>query len=309
MKKLLLAQPMGFCAGVVRAINTVNMALKKWGPPIYVKHEIVHNRHIIDDFCKKGVVFIEDLETVPEGSKFIYSAHGISPEVRDIAKKRNLLEIDATCGLVTKIHSAVKRFYQKGFKIVLIGHKNHVEIIGIKGEVPEVFIVETVDDVKSLPFSSDEPVFYITQTTLSLDDVEPISQAILRRYAKAQTLPSSSMCYATVNRQRALTAILNVVDLVIVIGDIQSSNSTRLCELGLRRGIPSYLINDVQDLHHDFLKDVNVVGLTAGASSPEYLIRQCIERLFDLGVTSVQDAIYTQEDVFFQLPKEVFITN
>lgn len=309
MKKLLLAQPMGCCAGVVRAINTVNMALKKWGPPIYVKHEIVHNRHIVNDFRKKGVIFIEDLEMVPEGSKLIYSAHGIPPEIRDIAKKRNLLEIDATCGLVTKIHSAVKRFYQKGFKIVLIGHKNHVEIIGIKGEVPEVFIVETVDDVKTLPISPDEPVFYITQTTLSLDDVEPISQAILTRYAQAQTLPSFSTCYATVNRQRALKAILNVVDLVIVIGDVKSSNSTRLYELGLRRGVPSYLINDAQDLHDDFLNDVNVVGLTAGASSPEYLIEKCIERLFDLGITSAQDAIYTQEDVFFQLPKEVFITN
>lgn len=307
MKKLILAQPRGFCAGVIRAINTVNMALEKWGKPIYVKHEIVHNRHIVEDFRKKGVIFVEDLMDVPEGSKIIYSAHGISPEIRLLAKKRNLLEIDATCGLVTKIHSAVKRFYHKGFKIILIGHKNHVEIIGIKGEVPEVFIVEKVEDVGNLPFSCDEHVFYVTQTTLSLDDIKSILEAILKKYPKAKTLPSSSICYATVNRQRALKAILNKVDLVVVIGDTKSSNSTRLYELGLKRGIPSYLINNVEDLHDDFLKDVSVIGLTAGASSPENLIEACIQRLFDLGITSVEDAIYSQEDVFFQLPKEVLI--
>lgn len=305
MKKLILAQPRGFCAGVIRAINTVNMALEKWGAPIYVKHEIVHNRHVIDDFCKRGVIFVEDLMDVPENSKIIYSAHGVSPEVRLLAKKRNLIEIDATCGLVTKIHSAVKRYYHRGFKIILIGHKNHVEVIGIKGEVPEVFVVEELDDVKKLSFSSNENVFYITQTTLSLDDVKPISRAILEKYPRALTLPSSSICYATVNRQKALKSILSIVDLVIVVGDIKSSNSTRLYELGLKRGVSSYLVNNVEELKDNFLDNANVVGLTAGASSPEDLIESCIQKLFDLGITYVENAIYSQEDVFFRLPKEV----
>src|SRR4029079_2156716 len=200
--KLLLSKPRGFCAGVERAIETVEKALSLWGAPIYVKHEIVHNKHVVDGLKAKGAIFIEDLNDVPIGARLIYSAHGVSPAVREHAKKRNLIEIDATCGLVTRVHSAVKRFAAQGHQIILISPRNHVEIIGTAGEAPDVTtIVESVEDVASLTFSQDVKLFYITQTTLSLDDVKDITEALIRKYPKIETLPSSSICYATTNRQ------------------------------------------------------------------------------------------------------------
>ncbi|MCB1134823.1 MAG: 4-hydroxy-3-methylbut-2-enyl diphosphate reductase, partial [Chlamydiia bacterium] len=200
--KLLLSKPRGFCAGVERAIETVERALELWGAPIYVEHEIVHNKHVVERLRSKGAVFIEDLDVVPEGERLIYSAHGVSPAVREQAKARGLVEIDATCGLVTRVHSAVKRFAAQGFQIVLIGHRNHVEIQGTAGEAPgATHIVETPEEVASLPFSPEQPLFYITQTTLSIDDVAPIVRALKERYPGIVTLPSSSICYATTNRQ------------------------------------------------------------------------------------------------------------
>ncbi len=302
--KLLLASPRGFCAGVVRAIDTVKKALELWGAPIYVKHEIVHNRHVVDALRKQGAIFIENLNEVPEGARLIYSAHGVSPQVREEAKQRKLIEIDATCGLVTRVHSAVKRFAEKEYQIILIGHASHVEIIGTAGEAPgKVTIVEKVEDVDKLPFKKDEKLFYITQTTLSLDDVKEITDHLQARYPAIETLPSSSICYATTNRQLALSEITEEADLILVVGDPQSSNSNRLRERAETRGVRSFLINDAKEISLDWLKDVSVVGLTAGASTPEDVVQRCIERLFALGVTQKEEIVFTTEDVFFQLPK------
>lgn len=304
--KLLLSKPRGFCAGVERAIETVEKALAIWGSPIYVKHEIVHNKHVVDGLRRKGAVFIEDVSEVPLGSRLIYSAHGVSPAVRDEAKKRNLIEIDATCGLVTRVHSAVKRFAASGHQIILIGHRNHVEIIGTAGEAPEVTtIVESVQDVQGLTFTQNEKLFYITQTTLSLDDVKEITEALIKKYPQIQTLPSSSICYATTNRQMALREITDVTDLVLVVGDPQSSNSNRLRELASNRGITSYLINDESEIDPTWMQNVKIIGLTAGASTPEGIVQACIQKLIDLGVKEVEDIVFTNEDVVFQLPKPI----
>lgn len=304
--KLLLSKPRGFCAGVERAIDTVEKALELWGAPIYVKHEIVHNRYVVDGLKAKGAVFIENIDDVPVGQRLIYSAHGVSPEVREQAKKRNLIEIDATCGLVTRVHSAVKRFALMGYKIILIGHKNHVEVIGTAGEAPSVTtIVESAQDVAALQFSHEEKLFYITQTTLSLDDVKDITEALIEKYPHIQTLPSSSICYATTNRQLALREITDMTDLVLVVGDPQSSNSNRLREVASKRGIPSYLINNQDEILPEWLEGVKTIGLTAGASTPEVIVQKCIEKLIHFGCTDVEDVIYTNEDVFFQLPKQV----
>lgn len=304
--KLLLSKPRGFCAGVVRAIETVEKALKLWGSPIYVKHEIVHNRHVVDRLKKMGAIFIEDVDSVPEGGRLIYSAHGVSPEVREHAKKRSLIEIDATCGLVTRVHSAVKRFAEKGYKIILIGHRTHVEIIGTAGEAPEVTtIVEDASDVEALNFDPDEKIFYITQTTLSLDDVKEITSALISKYPSVETLPSSSICYATTNRQMALGSIIQETDLILVVGDPQSSNSNRLRELGSKRSVPSYLINNENEIEPCWFEGVSTIGLTAGASTPEEIVQSCIKRLMELGVNEVQDVEFVKEDVMFQLPKQV----
>lgn len=306
--KLLLSKPRGFCAGVERAIETVEKALNLWGAPIYVKHEIVHNRHVVEGLRAKGAIFIEDVKDVPEGARLIYSAHGVSPAVREEAKGRNLIEIDATCGLVTRVHSAVKRFAAQGYQIILIGHRNHVEIIGTAGEAPDVTtVVESVEDVDNLKFSVSDPLFYITQTTLSLDDVKEITDALIAKYPQIKTLPSSSICYATTNRQLALREITDLTDLVLVVGDPQSSNSNRLCELAAKRGINSYLINDESEINSQWLKGVNTIGLTAGASTPEQIVQGCIKRLMELGVTVVEDVVYTIEDVVFQLPKPILM--
>jgi 4-hydroxy-3-methylbut-2-enyl diphosphate reductase len=304
--KLLLSKPRGFCAGVERAIDTVEKALELWGAPVYVKHEIVHNKHVVDSLKNKGAIFIENLDDVPEGCRLIYSAHGVSPAVRDQAARRNLIEIDATCGLVTKVHSAVKRFAQKGYHIILIGHRNHVEIIGTAGEAPEVTtIVESAEDVKKLTFPMDQKLFYTTQTTLSLDDVKEITDALTQKYPHIETLPSSSICYATTNRQMALREITDIADLVLVVGDPRSSNSNRLREVAEKRGINSYLINDEKEINPIWLQGVKVIGLTAGASTPEDVVQRCITYLTSQGVTDVEDVVYTEENVVFQLPKQV----
>lgn len=281
-----------------------------WGAPIYVKHEIVHNRHVVEDLQRKGAVFIEDLEEVPSGSRVIYSAHGVSPQVRIQAKLRGLIEIDATCGLVTKVHSAVKRFAQKGHQIILIGHRNHVEIIGTAGEAPDVTtVVESVEDVKALNFLPDDKLFYTTQTTLSLDDVKAVVEALLEKYPHIVTLPSSSICYATTNRQMALREITDVTDLILVVGDPRSSNSNRLVEVARHRGVPAYLINEAKEIDPSWLKDVHVIGMTAGASTPENQVQECIGYLTSLGVSTVEDVILVEETVFFQLPREVLASN
>lgn len=304
--RLLLSKPRGFCAGVERAIDTVEKCLELWGPPIYVKHEIVHNRHVVDGLRDKGAIFIEDLNDVPEGERLVYSAHGVSPAVREQAKQRNLIEIDATCGLVTRVHSAVKRFAGQGYQIILIGHRNHVEIIGTQGEAPDVtHIVECVEDVENLTFAPDAKLAYLTQTTLSLDDVKEITDALQQKYPHVETLPTSSICYATTNRQLALREIADQCDLVLVVGDPTSSNSNRLRELASSRGIKAFLINNESEIKTEWLDEVKTIGLTAGASTPEDVVQKCIQRLVELGVEDVEDVVYTKEDVVFALPKPV----
>ncbi len=291
---------------MVRAIETVERALAAWGAPIYVKHQIVHNRHVVEDLEKKGAIFIEDLDEVPEGARIIYSAHGIPPSVRDHAKRCNLIEIDASCGLVIRVHSAAKRFAKKGYYILLIGHKKHIEIIGTAGEAPEdTTIIESVDDVETLSFSPEQRLFYTTQTTLSLDDIKEITDALKEKYPLIETLPSSSICYATTNRQLALREIAHSVDLVLVVGDPTSSNSNRLCEVARRRGVPGHLINSPDEIDPSWLEGVQSIGLTAGASTPELIVQECIEHLRTLGVTETEEVEFVEENVFFELPKEV----
>lgn len=304
--KLYLAKPRGFCAGVDRAIETVERAIELWGAPIWVKHHIVHNMHVVRRLEKMGAVFIEDLDEVPIGGRVIYSAHGVSPQVREHAKRRNLIEIDATCGLVTRVHSAAKRFAVKGYQIILIGHRNHVEIIGTAGEAPEVTtVVESVAEVQKLPFTQQDRLFYVTQTTLSLDDVKEITDALLERYPQIETLPSTSICYATTNRQMALRDIAEVTDLILVVGDPSSSNSNRLREVGARRNIPSYLINSECEIDPKWVEGCEAIGLSAGASTPEDIVQRCIARLEELGVSETEEVVFTEEHVLFQLPKMI----
>ncbi|ANH78810.1 4-hydroxy-3-methylbut-2-enyl diphosphate reductase [Candidatus Chlamydia sanziniae] len=307
MRKLIVCNPRGFCSGVIRAIQVVELALKRWGSPIYVRHEIVHNRHVVNALHAKGAIFVEELADVPEGAKVIYSAHGISPAVRVEAKARKLIDIDATCGLVTKVHSAVKLYANKGYQIILIGHKKHVEVIGIAGEAPEnVIVVENVDDVEALPFAPEVPLFYITQTTLSLDDVEEIVGALQKRYLSLVTLPRSSICYATTNRQKALQSVLPWVGFAFVIGDINSSNSNRLREMIEKRGVSAALINGPEYISEEIMDCSGNIAITAGASTPEHIVQACIRRLIKLipGL-KVEDDVFTIEDVVFQLPKEL----
>lgn len=306
--KLLLSQPRGFCAGVVRAIETVEKALTLWGSPIYVKHEIVHNKHVVEGLKAKGAIFVEDLDQVPIGARLIYSAHGVSPEVKKQAKARNLIEIDATCGLVIRVHSAAKRFAEKGYHIILIGHKNHVEVIGTAGEAPQqTTVVESLEDVKRLSFTKEQRLFYLTQTTLSLDDVKEITEALIEKYPLIETLPSSSICYATTNRQLALREITDECDLVLVVGDPMSSNSKRLCEVAKKRSVPAHLINHPDEIEIKWFDNVKTVGMTAGASTPEEVVRKCIERLEEFGVEETSEVVFREENVFFELPKQVLV--
>lgn len=306
--KLLLSSPRGFCAGVERAIEIVERALKIWGAPIYVKHEIVHNRHVVDRLRDLGAVFIEDLDDVPVGAKLIYSAHGVSPVVRELAQNRDLIEIDATCPLVTKLHSASKRFASKGYQIILIGHKNHVEIIGTYGESPEVTtVVESIKDVEGLSFSKETKIFYLMQTTLSMDEVEGILKALKAKYPQAETLPSSSICFATTNRQEALKVIVEKADLILVVGDVKSSNSNRLKEIGTNRNVPSYLINHASEINPKWLEGVQTIGMSAGASTTDEIVQSCIERLKQYGVLAVEEVQHIIEDVHFEVPKEILL--
>lgn len=300
---LIMCKPRGFCAGVKRALEICDLALKKWGTPIYVKHEIVHNRHVVEDLRKRGIIFIEDLELVPEGSKIIYSAHGVSPKVREQAKAKNLLEIDATCVLVAKLHQAVKKYVSKGFQVILIGKKNHVETIGIFEEAPlNITLVSSIDDVKALK-PIDKPLVYMNQTTMSLDELKEITQEITKRFPQAISLPNTSVCYATANRQNALLNVLPSVDMVIVVGDTKSSNSNRLKELAEKRSKPSYLVNDEVDIKKEWFEGIKTIGLTVGASTPEYIVERCIETLKSLGVSDIKDSVYTEEETSFSIPE------
>jgi len=304
--KIILTSPRGFCAGVNMAVAALETALKLFGAPLYVFHEIVHNKHIVDRFRQQGVVFVDEVEEVPPGARLMYSAHGISPEVHRVANERRLQVIDATCPLVRKVHWQAVRFAQQGYTIVLVGHQGHDEVIGLMGEAPQqMLLVETVEDVDRLQLPSGTKVAYLTQTTLSVDEVNHILKRLKQRYPEAVGSPHDDICYATQNRQEALKAILGEVDVVLVVGSQNSSNSMRLAEIALEHGIPSYLIDGPHDIDSQWFHGDEVVGLTAGASAPEDLVSGCIELLQTRFNAQLEERSGRAEHVDFPLPVEL----
>ncbi|MGN6368666.1 MAG: 4-hydroxy-3-methylbut-2-enyl diphosphate reductase [Phycisphaerae bacterium] len=301
--KILLANPRGFCAGVNMAIECVDRVLKLKGPPVYVYHEIVHNKHVVDRFIKQGAIFVNSIEEVPPGATVVYSAHGVSPEIRHKSSDRNLLQVDATCPLVTKVHSEAIRFANKKYTIILIGHEDHDEVIGTLGEAPDcIKIVESPEDVEKLEIGPAEKVAYLTQTTLSIDDANRVINALKKKFPNIHTPKKEDICYATTNRQQAVVELAPMSDLVLVVGSRNSSNSLRLVEIAENRGIKSYLVDDVSEINHDWLKGVNTLLLTAGASAPEDLVQAIISLLQKEYDATVEDVHVTEEHMHFELP-------
>jgi 4-hydroxy-3-methylbut-2-enyl diphosphate reductase len=301
--KILLANPRGFCAGVNMAIQCVDEALKIVGAPLYVYHEIVHNRHVVERFVKLGVIFVDSIDEVPAKQTVVFSAHGVSPAVRRSAKERGCTMIDATCPLVTKVHMEAIRYARQGYKILLVGHAGHDEVVGTVGEAPNAHtIVQTPADVTKLPFATDEKLVYLTQTTLSMDDANVIINAIKQRYPGVKAPPGEDICYATTNRQRAVREIAADADLVLVVGSKNSSNSIRLTEISQNSGTPAYLVDDKSEIDRSWFIGVNTVLVTAGASAPEHLVEEIIE---DLKLTyggEVEERQVIDEDEHFELP-------
>lgn len=306
-KKILLLSPRGFCAGVVRAIDVVKIALGLYGAPIYVRKEIVHNRHVVDELRSVGAIFVNELDEVPSGARVIFSAHGVSPAVRAAAKERGLNVIDATCPLVTKVHLEAIKFARQGYTVVLIGHSGHEEVEGTLGEVPDMSVlVETVADVDRLVLPNPEKVAYLTQTTLSLDETRDIVERLQQRFPGIAGPKSQDICYATENRQIAVKAIAPLCDLLLVVGSQNSSNSKRLVEVCQKQGVPSYLIDDFSELKLEWLDGINTVAITAGASAPETLVQQLMDGLRDqFGFTGFEEKEIKDEDVRFNLPSEL----
>jgi 4-hydroxy-3-methylbut-2-enyl diphosphate reductase len=308
-KKIFLLKPRGFCAGVVRAIDVVKIALELYGRPVYVRKEIVHNKHVVDELRDAGAIFVEELHEVPEGGRAIFSAHGVAPSVRGEAKDRNLDIIDATCPLVTKVHLEAVRFARDGYSIVLIGHKDHDEVIGTLGEVPECsYLVETVEDVDNLELPDPTRVRYLTQTTLSLDETRDIISRLKQRFPLIEGPHSQDICYATENRQMAVKAVSTAIDVLLVVGSQNSSNSKRLVEVGANFGVRSYLVNDCGDIDSAWLDGVKNVGVTAGASAPEHLVQGLMDFLRDRGFGQLEEIELVDEDVRFSLPSELVTT-
>ncbi|MFH5926402.1 4-hydroxy-3-methylbut-2-enyl diphosphate reductase [Roseomonas xinghualingensis] len=304
--RVLLAQPRGFCAGVVRAIEIVERSLQKFGAPVYVRHEIVHNRHVVEKLKGKGAVFVEDLSEIPDGAVTIFSAHGVAQSVIDEAASRGLPVLDATCPLVSKVHSQGKRYVARGRTLVLVGHAGHPEVEGTLGQVGgKAHLVSSVEDVVALDLPADTPLAYVTQTTLSVDDTRGIIAALQARFTDLEGPDVSDICYATQHRQSAVRDLCGVVDLLLVVGSTKSSNSNRLREIGREQGIPSYLIADGDELDPAWLQGVQTVGLTAGASAPEELILDVIEALRRQGEVEVAQMGGIQEDIEFRLPHEL----
>jgi len=302
--KILLASPRGFCAGVNMAIESLDLTLREFGPPVYVYHEIVHNKYVVESFKSKGAIFVDQLEEVPEKSVLLFSAHGVSPEVRKIARERQLNAIDATCPLVTKVHLEALKYAREEYTIFLIGHEGHDEVIGTMGEAPEAMIlVETEEDVAQLDLPSDAKVAYLTQTTLSVDDANRIIKKLRERFVKLVNPPKEDICYATQNRQEAVKILSQQADLCLVLGSQNSSNSQRLCELAGDSEIPAYLIDGVSDIDSSWLKGDETILMTAGASAPEVVVNECIEWLVEKYDATVEPAIIREENVSFPLPK------
>ena len=301
---LVLASPRGFCAGVDRAITIVEKALEMYGAPIYVQHEIVHNKHVVQRLRNEGAVFVENIDEIPEGSHAIFSAHGVSPEVRKRAEKRKLQVLDATCPLVTKVHREAQRYAKEEHTIILIGHHNHVEVKGTVGEAPEhIFVVGTVEEVSDLKIPDEKKVGYITQTTLSLDDTAEIITALKKRFPEIKGPAKDDICYATQNRQNAVKALSKEVDLVLVVGAQNSSNSVRLLEVAETTGVKARRIESAAELDPEWLEEVRNVGITAGASAPEDIVQGIVAEISKMSSSSsVRDLEIVQEDVTFALP-------
>jgi 4-hydroxy-3-methylbut-2-en-1-yl diphosphate reductase len=305
-KTILLLKPRGFCAGVVRAIDIVQIALDTFGPPIYVRKEIVHNRYVVEDLAGKGAIFVDSVEEVPEGERVIYSAHGVSPEVREASDRRRLRVIDATCPLVTKVHIEAIRFAQQGYTIFLIGHEGHDEVIGTMGEAPEaIVLVESPEDVATLRVADERKVAYLTQTTLSVDDANRIIDRLKERFPHITAPPKDDICYATQNRQQAVSILSREADMAIVLGSQNSSNSQRLAELARERGMPAHLIDGPADLRAEWFEGIESVLVTAGASAPEQVVEECLDWLRDRFGATVEPRSIREESVSFPLPREL----
>lgn len=306
---ILLANPRGFCAGVDRAIQIVEEALSQYGKPIYVRHEVVHNQYVINDLKTKGAIFIEDLSDVPKGAHVIFSAHGISKAIREEAKSRELIPIDATCPLVTKVHVEVNKMLNQGMDIIMIGHKGHPEVEGTMGQIEKhhttrkMFLIETIEDVKYLTVDNPDKMAYVTQTTLSMDDTKAMIEALKKKYPNIQGPKSDDICYATQNRQDAVKQISSLCDLIIIVGSNNSSNSCRLKELALREGVESYLIDHEDALQSSWLLNKKNIGISAGASAPEISVTNIINKIEVLTEAKITELPGVQENIIFKLPK------
>jgi|SRR5579884_295103 4-hydroxy-3-methylbut-2-enyl diphosphate reductase len=301
--KVIVAAPRGFCAGVTRAVDIVERALERWGAPVYVRHEIVHNKRVVGELAAKGAVFVDDLSEVPPDRPLIFSAHGVSPEVRAEAADRALNAVDATCPLVTKVHSEAKRFARQGYELVYIGHQGHDEAIGTMGEAPEAMhLVETAEDVDKLDIAPNAKVAYLTQTTLGVDETEGVVQALRRRFPGIASPPKDDICYAATNRQLAVKRMAPVCDLVLVVGSQNSSNAHRLVEVARAHGAPAHLIDGPEDIRPEWLHGVQTVGVTGSASTAEASVQELVQALHP---DSVEELAAVEEDVFFNLPPEL----
>ena len=304
--KIILANPRGFCAGVNMAIECLERALDFFGPPLYVYHEIVHNKFVVERFRDRGTVFVESLDQVPQGAPLLYSAHGVSPQIREQARARQLVAIDATCPLVIKVHLEAVRYAREGYTIVLIGHEGHDEVIGTMGEAPDqMILVETAQDVERLIVPDPNKVAYLTQTTLSVDDANIVISALRKKFPNIANPPKDDICYATQNRQEAVRELAAQADLVLVLGSQNSSNSRRLAEIANGLGIASYLIDGVDEIQHVWFRDVETVLITAGASAPEQVVQECIEYLERHFGATFQEETVRKESVHFPLPRSL----
>ncbi len=307
-EEILLAEPRGFCAGVDRAIGIVELALEKFGRPIYVRHEIVHNTYVIEDLKAKGAIFIEDLADVPAGATLIFSAHGVSQAVQEEARQRGFSIFDATCPLVTKVHVEVAKLAQEGYEFIMVGHKGHPEVEGTMGQLHSgIHLVEDLDDVASVQPLQTEKLAVVTQTTLSVDDTREIHAALKARFPSIREPKQQDICYATQNRQDAVKVLAGQVDVLIVVGSPTSSNSNRLAELGNRLGTPSYMVDNAGELREAWFIDAPRVGLTAGASAPDVLVQEVITRIKAMGATAVRKMDGVQETMKFPLPKALVL--
>lgn len=306
-KKVLLAAPRGYCAGVDRAVETVERALEKYGAPVYVRKEIVHNRYVVDTLAERGAIFVDETTEVPEGAHLVFSAHGVSPAVHSEAKELSLHTLDATCPLVTKVHNEVKRFAKAGYQILLIGHEGHEEVEGTAGEAPDVVhLVDGVEGVERLEFSDDDKLIWLSQTTLSVDETMTIVQLLKQKFPNLQDPPSDDICYATQNRQVAVKAIAPQCDLVIVVGSQNSSNSKRLVEVALQNGaVASYLVDYAHQIEPEWLEGVKTIGLTSGASVPEILVQGVLDLVAEHGFNDVETVTTASEKLVFGLPREL----